>query len=75
MSDSPDLLDLLDQIPLDGQIDSAYTDGAYDTKQCRQVIADRQALAVIPPEKMWSSGKIQKFIRKIEMNYFEQLNV
>ena len=52
MSDSPDLLDLLDQIPLDGQIDSAYTDGAYDTKQCRQVIADRQALAVIPPEKM-----------------------
>ena len=52
MSDSPDLLDLLDQIPLDGQVDSAYTDGAYDTKQCRQVIADRQVLAVIPPEKM-----------------------
>jgi hypothetical protein len=24
---------------------------AYDTKQCRQVIADRQAHAVIPPRK------------------------
>ncbi|RLL27686.1 IS4/IS5 family transposase, partial [Acinetobacter cumulans] len=28
-----------------------YTDGAYDTKQCRQVIADRQGHAVIPPRK------------------------
>ena len=43
--------DLLAQIPLDEQIDSVYTDGAYDTKQCRQVIADRQAYAVIPPRK------------------------
>ena len=36
---------------MDKQIDSSYTDGAYDTKRCRQVIADRQAHAVIPPEK------------------------
>ncbi len=43
--------DLLDQIPQDERIDSVYTDGAYDTKQCRQVIADRQAHAVIPPRK------------------------
>ena len=43
--------DLLAQIPLDEQIDSVYTDGAYDTKRCRQVIADRQAYAVIPPRK------------------------
>ena len=43
--------DLLDQIPQDEQIDSVYTDGAYDTKQCRQDIADRQAHAVIPPRK------------------------
>jgi len=28
-----------------------YTDDAYNTKQCRQVIADRQAHAVIPPKK------------------------
>ena len=75
VSDSQVLGDLLDQIPLDEQIDSVYTDGAYDTKQCRQVIADRQAYAVIPPEKIQSLGKITKFIRESEMNYFEQLNV
>ena len=51
VSDSQVLGDLLDQIPQDEQIDSVYTDGAYDTKQCRQVIADRQAHAVIPPRK------------------------
>ena len=43
VSDSQVLGDLLDKIPLDEQIDSVYTDGAYDTKHCRQVIADRQA--------------------------------
>ncbi|MGF2683599.1 IS5-like element ISAha1 family transposase [Acinetobacter johnsonii] len=51
VSDSQVLGDLLDQIPQDEQIDSVYTDGAYNTKQCRQVIADRQAHAVIPPRK------------------------
>ncbi|WP_394661477.1 IS5 family transposase, partial [uncultured Acinetobacter sp.] len=51
ISDSQVLGDLLNQIPLDEQIDSVYTDGAYDTKQCRQVIADRQAYAVISPRK------------------------
>ena len=51
VSDSPVLGDLLDQIPKDEQIDSVYTDGAYDTKRCRQVIADRQAYAVIPARK------------------------
>ena len=51
MSDSQVLVDLLDQIPLNEHIDSVYTDGAYDTKQCRQVIADRQVHAVIPPRK------------------------
>ena len=43
--------DLLDQIPQDERIDSVYTDRVYDTKQCRQVIADRQAHMVIPPRK------------------------
>jgi hypothetical protein len=28
-----------------------YTDGAYDTKYCRQLISDRQAHAVTPPRK------------------------
>jgi hypothetical protein len=57
------------------RIDSVYTDGAYDTKKCRQVIADRQAHAVIPPRKMRNHGKIQRSARQSEMNYFEQLNV
>ena len=47
VSDSQVLEDLLAQIPLDEQINSVYTDGAYDTKHCRQVILDRDAHAVI----------------------------
>ena len=61
VSDSQVLGDLLDQIPQNEQIDSVYTDGAYDTKQCRQVIADRQAHAVIPPRKNakpWKDKKV-----------------
>ena len=69
ISDSQVLGDLLGQIPLDERVDSVYTDGAYDTKCCRRVISDRQAYAVIPPRKMRNRGKIQKFIRKREMNY------
>jgi hypothetical protein len=34
---------------LDERIDSGYTDGAYDTKLCRQVISDRHTHTVIPP--------------------------
>ena len=60
VSDSQVLGNLLDQIPPDEQIDSVYTDGAYDTKQCRQVIADRQAHAVIPPRKNAKPWKDQK---------------
>ena len=40
VSDAQVRSDLLNQIPHDEQIDSVYTDGAYDTKQCYQVIAD-----------------------------------
>ena len=60
VSDSQVLGDLLAQIPLDERIDSVYTDGAYDTKQCRQVIADRQAHAVIPPRKNAKPWKDRK---------------
>ena len=66
VSDSQVLGDLLDQIPQDEQIDSVYTDGAYDTKQCRQVIADRQAHAVIPPRKNakpWKDTKSSSLAR------------
>lgn len=51
VGDSQVLGDLLDQIPPDGRIDSVYTDGAYDTKRCRQLIANRQAHSIIPPRK------------------------
>ena len=60
VSDTPVLGDLLNQIPQDERIDSVYTDGAYDTKQCRQVIADRKEHAVIPPRKnanRWNGTK------------------
>ena len=60
--------DLLDQIPQDERIDSVYTDGAYDTKKCRQVIADRQAHAVIPPRKMRNHGKKQRASSSLERN-------
>ncbi|EKU58485.1 ISSpo9, transposase family protein [Acinetobacter nosocomialis] len=66
MSDSQVLGDLLDQIPQDERVDSVYTDGAYDTKQCRQVIADRQAHAVIHQEKMRSHGKIKRWLARTQ---------
>jgi hypothetical protein len=50
VSDSQVLGDLLDQIPLDERIDLVYTDGADDTKHCRQIL-DRDAHAVITTRK------------------------
>lgn len=35
-------------------------DGAYDEKQCRQVISDRQTHAIIPPLKILSLGKLKE---------------
>ena len=61
VSDSQVLGDLLNQIPSDERIDSVYTDGAYDTKWCRQVISDRHVHAVIPPRKNarpWKDKKL-----------------
>ncbi len=58
--------DLRNQIPQNERIDSVYTDGAYDTKQCRQVIADRQVHAEIPPRKNakpWTDTKIHSLER------------
>ena len=67
VSDSQVLEDLLAQIPLDEQIDSAYTDGAYDTKHCREVILDRDAYAIIPPRKNAKPWKDQQ-ARSLERN-------
>ena len=57
------------KIPSDERIDSVFTDGAYDTKYCRQVISDRQAHAVIPLRKNAKPWKDKK-ARSIErMSY------
>lgn len=60
VSDSQVLCDILNQISKDEEIDSVYTDGAYDTKDCRQVISHRQTHAVILPRmntKPWKDRK------------------
>ena len=51
VSDSQVLGDLLDQIPNNERIDSVYTNGAYDTKECCQVIVDRQAQQLYTQKK------------------------
>jgi hypothetical protein len=61
------LEDLLSQVPLDERIDSVYTDGAYDTKHCQQVILNRDAHAVIPSRKNAKPWKDQQ-VRSIERN-------
>jgi len=45
------LPDLLDQISSDQEIASVTADGAYDTRKCHDVIAERGAHGVIPPRK------------------------
>ena len=51
IGDGPVLPDLLNQIPEDQEIVSVTADGAYDTRKCRDAIADRGANAVIPPRR------------------------
>ena len=51
IGDAPVLPDLLGQIPSDEDIGSVTADGAYDTRNCHDVIADRGAAAIIPPRK------------------------
>ena len=51
IGDAPVLPDLLGQIPSDEEIGSVTADGAYDTRNCHDVIADRGAAAIIPPRK------------------------
>jgi hypothetical protein len=66
ISDSQLLGDLLDQIPLDEQIDSVYTDGAYDTKtmpsgHCRSasVCSDSTQKKC----KLWKDKKVESLER------------
>ena len=51
VGDGSVLPDLLDQIPEDQEIAFVTADGAYDTRACRDVIADRRANSVIPPRR------------------------
>lgn len=51
VGDAPMLPELLNQIPADQTIGSVTADGAYDTRRCHDVIAARNAHAVIPPRK------------------------
>jgi hypothetical protein len=51
IGDAPMLPQLLAQIVDDEPIESVYADGAYDTRGCLDAIADRQAMAGIPPRK------------------------
>ncbi|MBN2906302.1 MAG: IS5 family transposase [Rhodobacteraceae bacterium] len=58
IGDAPMLPELLDQIPPDQEIGRVTADGAYDTRNCHNAIADRGAAAVIPPRKnakFWKS--------------------
>ncbi len=51
IDDAPVLPALLDQISVDERIASVSDDGAYDTKDCHEAIALREAHAIIPTRK------------------------
>ena len=51
VGDGPVLPELLNQIPEGQEIAFVTADGAYDTRACRDAIADRGANAVIPPRR------------------------
>jgi hypothetical protein len=51
IGDAPILPGLLDQIAADERIASVSGDGAYDTKDCHEAIALREAHAIIPTRK------------------------
>ena len=51
IGDAPVLPDLLGHIPSDEEIGSVTADGAYDTRNCLNAIADRGAHAIIPPRR------------------------
>lgn len=54
------LPELLNQIPADQAIGSVIADGAYDTRECHDAIAARNAYAVIPPRKTASATAIAR---------------
>jgi hypothetical protein len=58
ISDAEVLPDLLGQVP--GEIRQVSADGAYDKRHCYDALAERGAVAVIPPRrdaKIWQHGQ------------------
>lgn len=51
IGDAPMLPELFEQIPPDQEIELVTAAGAYDTRNCQEVIAARHADAVIPSRK------------------------
>ena len=51
VGNAPVLPDLLGQVPESEPIASVTADGAYDTRGCRDAIANRRADVVIPPRQ------------------------
>ena len=59
IGDAPMLPDLLNQIPPDEDIGTVIANGAFDTRNCHDAIAARNAHAVIPPRKnamLWKAN-------------------
>lgn len=58
VGDAPMLPELLRQIPPEEKIATVIADGACDTRNCHDAIAERGAAAVIPPcrnAKAWKA--------------------
>ena len=66
MGDAPVLESLLEQIPPSELVTSVTTDGAYDTKKCHAVLAQRGTMAIIPPRKNgkpWKDNQLGASVR------------
>jgi hypothetical protein len=66
IGDAPMLPCLLDQIEADEPIECVIADGAYDTLACHEAIADRGAMAIIPPRKnaqLWDCHSVGSGVR------------
>ncbi|WP_028536902.1 IS5 family transposase [Paludibacterium yongneupense] len=66
VGDAPMLPELLSQIPPEERIATVSGDGAYDTKDCHEAIAKRQAEAVIPTRRNampWKENRVGAHVR------------
>ena len=75
VDDASQLDDLLDQV--EGDIDSGYGDGAYDTVQCWDTLVERDIKPIIPPRQnavewyMNEPGDMDEYPRNIAVNHIE----